>query len=355
MRFTSDFYARIGGAFVLAWAGYQFSASYASSPPTSDQLWASGLLVLCGIALGLIITPYLTVRPLSRFLHHLHTMTFSEMIIRGIGLVAGLLIALLIVLPLSYLPHPFEQYLPIAAALVLGYIGLKSSMIWGDDIQHILRLTPDTTQSTRYQPILVDTSVIVDGRILNVIETGFIAGTLIVPQFVLHELQQLADSGDDLTRAKGKRGLDMLQALQKDERVTIKVEDLDVPPAEVDDKLIHLARDKQASLLTNDMNLQHIAQLQDVTVLNLNRLADALRIQFLVGDQMDIVIRSEGRERDQGIGYTDDGTMIVVEDARHMIGQTIPAVITRVYTTQNGRIVFAQLADNRIGIHTREH
>ena len=214
--------------------------------------------------------------------------------------------------------------------------------------------------SATNQRILLDTSVIVDGRISDVVRTGFVCGALVVPRFVLQEVQQLADSSDDLTRAKGKRGLEVLRGLQNNTDIMVDISDLDLPSVrEVDDKLVALARAEGLALLTNDANLQQIAALQQVRVLNINALADAVRVPYTTGDRFTITIRNEGRERDQGVGFLHDGTMVVVEDARHLVGQDIAVAVTRLYTTQTGRILFAQIDHSgprpRTAAHASSH
>jgi uncharacterized protein YacL len=191
---------------------------------------------------------------------------------------------------------------------------------------------------------LLDTSAIIDGRIANVSKTGFIQGTLLIPHFVLNELQMLADSADELRRVKGRRGLDILNAMQKEAAPPVEVVNVDVSgPQQVDDKLIVLARQYRCPIITNDHNLGRVAELQGVRVLSLNQLSDAVRPPVISGQELRVTIRDIGRERDQGISFLDDGTMIVVEDARKLIGHEVSATVTRVHQTQTGRIVFAHL------------
>ncbi len=345
MRFTPNFYVRIFGAFILAYVGFAFGSALSSSPPTEAQVWATSLLALSGLALGLIMTPYLTLHPLRGILRSVRTMPFLELVSIGLGALAGLLVGVLLTVPLSNLPGALGDYSPLAAALVLAYIGSAIASSRRNDILDALRAERRARWSAApVRRTLVDTSIIIDGRIVDVIKTGFISGSLVVPRFVLHELQRLADSPDPLTRAKGKRGLDGLRLLQQDQHVNVVISDADAPNIkEVDEKLVSVARQEGMLLLTNDSNLDHVAQLQGVPVQNLNKLADAVRLPFVVGDHISVAIRSEGREREQGVGFTNDGTMIVVEEARQLVGQEVAAVISRVYTTQTGRIIFAQL------------
>jgi len=191
---------------------------------------------------------------------------------------------------------------------------------------------------------LLDTSAIIDGRIAHVGKTGFIEGVLLVPNFVLNELQTLADSADEQRRVKGRRGLDMLNTMQKDATPPVEIVDVDVNgPPQVDDKLIVLARQYRCPIITNDHNLGRVAELQGVKVLSLNQLSDAVRPPVISGQEIRVTIRDIGREREQGISFLDDGTMIVVEEARRLIGHEVSATVTRVHQTQTGRIVFAHL------------
>jgi uncharacterized protein YacL len=189
----------------------------------------------------------------------------------------------------------------------------------------------------------LDTSVIIDGRIADVSRTGFIQGTMLVPRFVLNELQHIADSADVLRRNRGRRGLEVLNKLQKDSAVPILVTDMDIDDVrEVDDKLVLLAKQLHCPIVTNDYNLNRVAELQGVTVLNINELANAVRAIYLPGESMEVKVIQEGKELGQGVGYLDDGTMVVIEDGRRRIGQTIPLVVTKVLQTAAGRMIFAR-------------
>jgi uncharacterized protein YacL len=194
---------------------------------------------------------------------------------------------------------------------------------------------------------LLDTSVIIDGRIADICETGFIQGTLVVPRFVLDELQHIADSADMLRRRRGRRGLDVLNRLQKGGRTTLDVSERDyVAVAEVDAKLVRLAQELDCPILTNDYNLNRIAEIQDVGVLNINELANAVKSVVLPGELISVTIIQEGKEAGQGVGYLDDGTMVVVEEARHAIGSTRHVHVVRVLQTVAGKMIFAQLGED---------
>src|SRR5215203_1031022 len=202
------------------------------------------------------------------------------------------------------------------------------------------------TGSTRRYKIL-DKSVIIDGRIADVCDTGLIDGTLVIPQFVLKELQLVADSGDSLKRNRGRRGLDILQRVQKMAGVDVSISDVDFPDVrEVDLKLIELARTLQGKIITNDFNLNKVAQLRGVEVLNVNELANALKPVVLPGEIMKVFILKEGKEYNQGVAYLDDGTMVVVDNARKMIGKTIDVVVTSVLQTTAGKMIFGRFIES---------
>ncbi len=345
MKFTANFYSRVVGAIGFGYIGFRFGSANSASPPTETQNWATILLLLCGVGLGLLLTPYLTINPLERIIRQSRAQPWPELVGNLVGLLIGLLVGALVTAPLSRLPGLFGAVMPTIAALLFGYLGFRLAQARKQELLAYVRTkTSPRTPGTKGRRTLVDTSIIIDGRISDLIKTGFVTETLLVPRFVLRELQRLADSADEMTRSRGKRGLDTLRMLQESQHSEIKISDEEFPEIrEVDDKLVALARAERVTLLTNDMNLEHVAQLQGVRVLNLNRLADAIRIPFATGDRINVTVRSEGREREQGVGFSDDGTMIVVEDARGLIGHEVHAVVTRVYATQSGRIIFAQL------------
>jgi len=191
--------------------------------------------------------------------------------------------------------------------------------------------------------VLLDTSVIIDGRIADVARTGFLPGAMVVPSFVLNELQHIADSGDGLRRQRGRRGLDILNRLQKDSSIAFRISDLDVEGVRnVDDKLVILARQLRAPILTNDYNLNRVAELQGVVVLNINELANAVKAIYIPGESLEVRVIQEGKEAGQGVGYLDDGTMVVVEDGRGYIERSLSVVVTKVLQTAAGRMIFAR-------------
>ena len=231
--------------------------------------------------------------------------------------------------------------------LVFPYLGIVMGARKGEwlEPQRLAGLFRDTGPTKRYR--ILDTSVIIDGRIADVCETGFLDGTLVIPQFVLKELQLVADSSDSLKRNRGRRGLDILQKIQKMAGVDVMISDIDFPEVrEVDLKLIELGRSLQGKIVTNDFNLNKVAQLRGVDVLNINELANALKPVVLPGEFMKVFILKEGKEYNQGVAYLDDGTMVVVDNARRMIGKNIDVVVTSVLQTTAGKMIFGRYIES---------
>jgi uncharacterized protein YacL len=230
--------------------------------------------------------------------------------------------------------------------LVFPYLGLMLGGRNGEWLQpsRLMALFRATGPERRYR--ILDTSVIIDGRIADLCDTGFIDGTLVIPQFVLKELQMVADSADSMKRNRGRRGLDILQKIQKMSGAEVVVSDVDFPEVrEVDLKLIEMARTLSGKIVTNDFNLNKVAQLRGVQVLNINELANALKPVVLPGELMKVFILKEGKEYNQGVAYLDDGTMVVVDNARRMIGKTIDIAVTSVLQTTAGKMIFGRFLD----------
>ncbi len=226
------------------------------------------------------------------------------------------------------------------------YVGLTKASNWESLVKAV-----KTKQIEYGNPKIIDTSVIIDGRIADIVQSGFIEGTLIVPRFVLQELQHIADSADDLRRKKGRRGLDILKSLQDDgSRVALQVIDDDPQEVkEVDQKLIRLARQYNAKVVTNDFNLNKVAQIEGVEVLNINDLTNALKTVALPDEHMDVKIVNPGKESMQGVGYLEDGTMVVVDGGREFIGKTVSVIVTSVLQTERGRMIFTRLQSGVMG------
>jgi uncharacterized protein YacL len=227
--------------------------------------------------------------------------------------------------------------------IIMPYIGFLVGMQKSEwlDPAHLFRLFTEKSVGRSYK--ILDTSVIIDGRITDLCDTGFIEGTLVIPQFVLKELQFVADSSDALKRQRGRRGLDVLNHLQKSSQISVAISEMDFADIrDVDSKLIELAKQLDAKLVTNDVNLNKVARLHGIGVLNINELANALRPVVLPGETMRVFILKEGKEKDQGVGYLDDGTMVVVDNSRRMIGQNIDVTVTSVLQTTVGKMIFGR-------------
>jgi uncharacterized protein YacL len=272
--------------------------------------------------------------------------SLKRLIGAAIGSVLGILGAFLFSLVLrGSIPEPkTAQFLALLVMLLMAYVGLVVGASKGDllDLSAMGGLFGGEKQGKRTAKVL-DTSVIIDGRIADIAETGFLDGVLMVPNFVLRELQLVADSADPLKRNRGRRGLDILQRVQKIASLQVLIVDDDYPAVrEVDLKLIELAKQYEAKIVTNDFNLNKVAQLQGVEVLNINELANALKPIVLPGEVMRVFILKEGKEYNQGVAYLDDGTMVVVDNARKLIGKTVEIIVTSVLQTTAGKMIFGK-------------
>lgn len=305
--------------------------------------WATSF-ALFGFVVGYLFTPT-AVRPLTHVRDDLSDVAPQSLAGAALGMMIGLLLSALLTPALRSLPDPFSRYLPFGAAIVLGYLG--AAIVGrnpGAYLSVVSRIVSGRTlDDASGQYILLDTSVIIDGRIADVAETGFIEKTLLVPRFILAELQQIADSSDGLRRNRGRRGLEILNRLQNSKAVRVEITDRDaVGTHEVDRKLVRLAQELHCPVMTNDYNLNRVAAIESVVALNLNELANAVKTILLPGEQLDIRIIQEGKEFGQGVGYLDDGTMVVVEGGREHVDETLDVTVTRVLQTVAGRMIFAQ-------------
>ena len=363
----------VGG--IAAFVGFDINQS--SKAPWQWEFLV-GIAILCGI-IAFIILPYVTIIPYRWVRDQIRKAEVSDLVAGGIGLVIGLIIAALLAIPLSQLSFfQLGRWLPTVVALLCAYLGITIAVVRKDDFGRLTSAAfggraarranrdreeresdedheerEEREEKTRLRErltgrskrnsdkILVDTSAIIDGRIADISQTGFITSTLIVPRFVLEELQHIADSADGLKRNRGRRGLEILQRL-KDSHVPIEISDADAENTpEVDAKLVKLARQWHCSIITNDFNLNRVAELQGVKVLNINELAHAVKPILLPGEEMQVTIMQDGKEAGQGVGYLDDGTMIVVEGGKSFMGSTIEVTVTRVLQTVAGRMIFA--------------
>jgi uncharacterized protein YacL len=264
-----------------------------------------------------------------------------------LGIVGAYLIGTLITSQESAaVPPESRAFLTLALIFFMAYIGLMVGAAKGDYLELSALGGIFSDKIARRDLKILDTSVIIDGRIADVAETGFLTGTLIVPQFILRELQQVADSPDSSKRQRGRRGLDMLNRLQNNASLDIQISETDFPSVrEVDLKLIELGKQLDAVIVTNDFNLNKVAQLRGVNVLNINELANALKPVVLPGEAMRVFILKEGKEYNQGVAYLDDGTMVVVDNARRLIGKNADIAVTSVLQTTAGKMIFGKIYD----------
>ncbi len=345
---STELIARLVGMVVMGVGGFYLGVTLGNMANGMPELWA-GVFTLMGILTGLVITPYISTRPIRAIRRRVAVLSAQTMVAGLAGLVVGLMIAALVSFPFSLLPEPFGQLLPFFGAVVFGYLGVSLFIMRQNDLMSFIRNRftgasgePQSADSSNRQ-VLLDTSVIIDGRIADIGHSGFIGGPMLVPSFVLNELQHIADSSDNLRRQRGRRGLDILNRLRKDTRVPLRITDLDVEGVRnVDDKLVILAKQLRCPIITNDFNLNRVAELQGVTVLNINELANAVKAVFLPGENLEVQVIQEGKEEGQGVGYLDDGTMVVVESGKDYLDQTLPVIVTKVLQTAAGRMIFAK-------------
>lgn len=348
MRLNVEFLVRILGAIVGSVLLGIFGNSLAKTVGYSPDVFIV-IFGLLGAVSGFILAPYFTVRPMRSIRSSLAVMSPERLLALIVGILLGLVAAALFSLPLSLLPSPFREILPLIAALALVYVSVALLMTRHQDLQGILGNfraagkvpVGDTAEE---DVILLDTSVIIDGRITDISKTGFIRSTLVVPNFILLELQHVADSAEVLRRNRGRRGLDVLSILQNETFIPIRITDMDISEVrEADSKLVALARHLRCPIMTNDYNLNRVAELQGVTVLNINDLANAVKALYLPGEELEVKIIQEGKEYGQGVGYLEDGTMVVIEDGRAYINQLQNVTVTKVLQTTAGRMIFARI------------
>ena len=263
-----------------------------------------------------------------------------------IGMIIGLLIALILGFGLNMVSKIREnqQIVPWIYLLLTGILGYLGLVLGSKKIEEFNFRTPGVKTDSDNR--ILDTSVIIDGRIADICDSGFMDGEIIVPRFVLNELQLVADSSDSIKRSRGRRGLDILNRMQKSSNITIKIIEQDFPKIKgVDAKLVALAQKMNAKLLTNDFNLNKVAELQGVRVLNINELANSMKPVVLPGEQMSVKIIKEGKESGQGVGYLDDGTMIIVDGAQKLLNANVEVIVTSMLQTTAGRMIFSELKD----------
>ncbi|WP_101847079.1 PIN/TRAM domain-containing protein [Halobacillus sp. Marseille-P3879] len=328
-----------------------------------DVSWQSWIQSVTGAVVGALILFLLTFWVVDYIVDFLRWVEdtlvrapVAELLFGSLGLIVGLIIAYLVNNLLQDIDiKVVSQILPIFITFLLGYFGFQVGFKRKDEFLNLFArkdkkmLEEDELSGAAVDPSLIpkekilDTSVIIDGRIADICETHFLEGTIVIPHFVLEELQHIADSSDGLKRNRGRRGLDILNRLQKDLPVKVEIYDGDFEDVhEVDSKLVKLAKVMDGIVVTNDFNLNKVCEFQNVQVLNINDLANAVKPVVLPGEEMTIQVIKDGKEQKQGIGYLDDGTMIVVEEGKDFIGKTIEVVVTSVLQTSAGRMIFAR-------------
>lgn len=336
------------------WANLNIRSSYLRNPYVNAIIF--GLIF---ILLGTLIAPMLE-KAIKRLMEEINQLSIANLILGLIGILIGLILGYLVALPFASLNIPFvSQTLPVVLSVTLALVGYNTAISRKEEWRNFLGQFGRRTvveESTETSQVLdrkadetfrkfklLDTSVIIDGRIADIVLTGFLEGTLVIPNFVLQELQYIADSADSLKRAKGRRGLDILNELQKNSVVPIEYyegdfEDID----EVDSKLVRLAKLIDAAIVTNDFNLNKVAEFQAIPVFNINELANAVKPVLIPGEELDVLVIKAGTERKQGVAYLEDGTMIVVEDGQHYMNERIHVVVTSTIQTAAGRMIFAK-------------
>ena len=352
---------RVLVTFVFVLLGWELGRQIAGVDALKSLTLSSARLivpiVVASGVVGLVGAPWLTIKPANALRSSLRQIPTVQLMAATAGLAIGLAIAALLAYPLSLLPNPFGTILPFVGVIVMGYLGVTMMVLRHREILNFFQF-PDGDENRQDLPklplfdkagrkqysemMLLDTSVIIDGRIADVAETGFLWAILAVPRFILNELQYIADSAEVLRRNRGRRGLEILDRLQQIDEVDIVF--LDQDPAEaqqVDEKLVYLGREMSAAIVTNDYNLNRVAKLQGVRVLNINELANAVKSVVLPGEEMTIHVIQEGKEMNQGVGYLDDGTMVVVEQGRRHMGARLSVRVTKVLQTNAGRLIFA--------------
>ena len=336
---------RVVGAIFFGYVGLRMGALLAEgdSGSTAVIFWAAPPVL--STIFGVIAGPFLCLGPLRRFQQWTTQIEPIQLVLGTCGLVAGLLVAALLMPALVSLPGVGGVLAPFVVSAILGALGVAALVNREEQFADFLsRYLPMTGRKVGRVPhqIILDTSAVIDGRMADIVQTGFIMATLVVPRFVLDELRYVADSPDALRRNRGRRGLDILGRLQKEAPVPMEVSEIDFEDTrDVDSKLIRLAKRMDCSIMTNDFNLNRVAELEGVHVLNVNHLANAVKVVVLPGEEMAVRIIQEGTESGQGVGFLDDGTMVVVEGGRRYMNEKLDVIVTRVLQTVAGRMIFA--------------
>jgi uncharacterized protein YacL len=332
----------------LATAGYQVGAIATSNQQTRSSLAYVFLGAACGYVLG-GIAGRLTLEAVSGIEKELRRRPAAEIAGGVVGMVVGLVLAVLLCLPMLFLPFRFSWPGGVFIFLVMGSLGIRTGQAKYEDIFGLVGMKPRASARGSGEAHVLDTSALIDGRIVDLVHTGFVSGTILLHDGVLRELQAISDSSDPGRRARGRRGLDTLVELQKSPTVQFKlVEEAGV--MDVDAALVRLARESGASLITVDHNMAKVAEALRVKVAQVNALASKFRVPYSAGDEVVVRLVKEGREHGQGVGYLDDGTMVVIEQAAAQIGSQVEAQVRNVIQTATGRMIFASLHGEAQGV-----
>ena len=312
------------------------------TPPT-NQIYVVLLLATACAILGWLGAPYVTVVPARYVVNSLREASAGNLIGGAFGAAIGLMLALFLAFPLSFLPGDIGRYAPLVTAVVLGVMGATAGAVKRNELSAFAQGVRGSRRSTAADArVLLDTSIIIDGRIADVVRAGFVRGTLIIPKFVLAELQYFNDSPDGSRRERGRRGLEMLAKMQKEETVKVELSEEEPAGNGADGKLVTLAKSLGIAIMTNDYGLNRVAELQGITVLNMNDLAKAVRPVVLPGEEITVRVIQEGKEAAQAVGYLEDGTMVVVENGARHVNTELTVTVMRVLQTVGGRMIFAQ-------------
>jgi len=359
-KFIQIAFLLIGGALGLVFLPPLYELLHLSSNPWLDNPYVSvalGALLL--FTLSFAFSDYF-VRLIGWMEEMLFKVPVGDLLFGTLGLIVGLIVAYFLGFAIDSVQiRGITEVIPIILSFVFGYLGFRVGFKKRDELLQLFTLRGHNAKKKALEGIdvpeirgsykLLDTSVIIDGRIADISETGFIEGVLVVPQFVLTELQHIADSSDTLKRTRGRRGLDILKKLQDERMTKVEITEEDFEDVqEVDLKLVRLAKKmgNDTQIVTNDFNLNKVCELHQVQVLNINDLANAVKPVVIPGEDMQVVVIKDGKEHNQGVAYLDDGTMIVVEGGRSYIGQAITVTVTSVLQTSAGRMIFAKPKDD---------
>lgn len=346
-------------------AGYSFLPQFWAALHISNPWLANAFVDMLLGLIGFTLISFIVVDPLEKIIQRVEKVLLRQktenLISEVVAIILALLLGFLITTPLTRAHSIFvNTFLPIVLLLVFGYLGFVVGRSQTREVKGLFlkkKKEKDATQGTVlerkagqnfYHYKLLDTNILIDGRIYDLVKTGFLEGTLVVPNFVLYELQYIADSGDSIKRVRGRRGLDILNKLREEKVVPIEMYDGDFDDIqEVDSKLIKLAKLMDAEIITNDYNLNKVSEFQNVRVLNINQLAKSLKPRVIPGEKLQVTIIKNGTERQQGVAYLDDGTMIVVEDGKFFMNKPVEVEVTSAIQTDAGRMIFAKLAHSK--------